>query len=376
LGMFDYRSGNNSIFALLKAVPMKGVTNCCFVILTLVSIHVFSQTGKSPKIYECRQTAVNINVDGLADETAWQEAAWSDDFVDIEGSKKQLPEFSTRMKMLWDEKALYIFVELEEAHIWGTLTERDQIIYYDNDFEVFIDPDGDNHNYFELEVNALATSFDLFMNRPYNAGGKPLIGWDISGLECAVHANGTTNDPNDIDKKWTVEMAIPWKSMITFTPHKRPPRQGEVWRMNFSRVQWQTEVVEGEYKKIINPDTQKPIPEDNWVWSPQGVINMHLPEKWGYIVFTEQHSARKFTLLEVDTFFEEKQVLLNLYQKQKEFYLLNKRFAGSLFELDKQGRQSATHIFIEATSRQFLISSRQANGATIFIDHNKRIWVE
>lgn len=354
---------------------MKGVRYYC-VFLTLVSIHALSQTGERPKIYECRQTPVKIIVDGLAGETVWQEAAWSDDFVDIEGDKKPLPKFSTRMKMLWDEKALYIYSELEEPHIWGTLTERDQVIFYDNDFEVFIDPDGDNHNYFELELNTLSTAFDLFMNRPYNAGGKPLIGWDISGLECAVHIDGTINNTGDIDKKWTVEMAIPWKSLIIFSPAKRPPDQGEIWRMNFSRVQWQTEVIKGEYKKTINPDTQKPFPEDNWVWSPQGEINMHLPEKWGYIVFAEQPSDREITILEVDPFFEEKRVLLNLYQKQKEFYLKNKRFAESLFELDKQGRQSATDIFIEATSKQFLITSRQSNGEIIFIDHQKRIWKE
>ena len=27
------------------------------------------------------------------------------------------------------------------------------------------------------------------------------------------------------------------------------------------------------------------LPEDNWVWSPQGAINMHLPERWGRLRF-------------------------------------------------------------------------------------------
>jgi hypothetical protein len=25
--------------------------------------------------------------------------------------------------------------------------------------------------------------------------------------------------------------------------------------------------------------------EDNWVWSPQGLINMHVPEMWGRVRF-------------------------------------------------------------------------------------------
>jgi hypothetical protein len=27
------------------------------------------------------------------------------------------------------------------------------------------------------------------------------------------------------------------------------------------------------------------LAEDNWVWSPQGLINMHVPERWGWVEF-------------------------------------------------------------------------------------------
>ena len=36
----------------------------------------------------------------------------------------------------------------------------------------------------------------------------------------------------------------------------------------------------GQYQKV--PKT----PEDNWVWSPQGVIDMHRPERWGFVQFS------------------------------------------------------------------------------------------
>ena len=26
---------------------------------------------------------------------------------------------------------------------------------------------------------------------------------------------------------------------------------------------------------------------DNWVWSPQGEINMHIPEMWGQVQFSQ-----------------------------------------------------------------------------------------
>ncbi len=56
---------------------------------------------------------------------------------------------------------------MEEPRPWAELTLHDSVIYKENDFEVFIDPDGDNHNYYEIEINALGTVWDLFLAKPY-----------------------------------------------------------------------------------------------------------------------------------------------------------------------------------------------------------------
>jgi len=37
--------------------------------------------------------------------------------------------------------------------------------------------------------------------------------------------------------------------------------------------------VDGRYRKLPG------LKEDNWVWSPQHVINMHVPEQWGLVRF-------------------------------------------------------------------------------------------
>ena len=55
---------------------------------------------------------------------------------------------------------------------------------------------------------------------------------------------------------------------------------GDQWLVDFSRVEWKHEIVEGKYRRVANPV------EDNWVWSPQGTINMHRPETWGYVQFS------------------------------------------------------------------------------------------
>ena len=87
-----------------------------------------------PLGYVCYKAASAPTIDGKLDDKAWKAAPWSEDFVDIEGDKKPKPRYRTRMKMLWDDKALYIAAEMEEPDVWATLTEHDSVIFIDPDF--------------------------------------------------------------------------------------------------------------------------------------------------------------------------------------------------------------------------------------------------
>jgi hypothetical protein len=91
-----------------------------------------------PETYICLSTSEKLNFDGKGSETAWINAQWTDLFVDIEGDLKPKPEFETKVKMLWDNEYMYFYAEMVEPHLWATLTERDAVIYYDNDFEILI----------------------------------------------------------------------------------------------------------------------------------------------------------------------------------------------------------------------------------------------
>ena len=248
--------------------------------LLTVSFMFVPGGGCVSKHYLCHRAESEIVIDGRLDEPAWSGASWTDPFVDIEGDRNPPPRFETRAKMLWDDQYLYVAAVMEEPHVRATLTEHDQIVFHDNDFEVFIDPDGDSREYYEVEINAHNTIFDLFLVRTYRAGGPPLHDWDLKGLRTAVHVEGTLNDPADVDQEWSVELALPWRGLSPAANMPTPPAEGDVWRINFSRVQWHHRVVGGRYEKL--PDT----PEDNWVWSPQGVVNMHVPGRWGYVEFT------------------------------------------------------------------------------------------
>jgi len=93
-----------------------------------------------PKSYTIKQAESSPIIDGLANEESWNSADWTDLFIDIEGEQKPIPYYNTRVKMLWDDQFIYFYAEMEEEHIWGDITERDAVIFYNNDFEIFIKP--------------------------------------------------------------------------------------------------------------------------------------------------------------------------------------------------------------------------------------------
>src|SRR5258706_16125243 len=199
----------------------------------------------TPRGYVCYRAKSPIAIDGKGDEASWTDAPWTEDFVDIEGAAKPAPRFRTRAKMLWDDQYLYVFAELDDPHIWGTLKKKNDIIFYDNDFEVFVNPSGDNHNYYEFEMNALNTIWELTLDKPYRDGGPAHHGTNLDGLKSAVHVDGTLNDPSNKDRGWSVEIAFPWKGLARYAPAgAAPPKDGQQWRLGFSRVEWLVNIVD------------------------------------------------------------------------------------------------------------------------------------
>ncbi len=279
-----------------------------------------------PRGYVCYRAAGPMQMDGRLDEASWQAVPWSDEFTDIEGDLRPRPRYRTRVKMLWDDEYFYVAAELEEPHVWATLTQHDSYIFHDdNDFEVFIDPDGDSHHYCEFEINARNTGWDLLLTRPYKDGGRAIDSWEMPGFKSAVHVDGTLNDPRDTDRGWTIEMAFPWKVLTELAASKNPPGDGDQWRINFSRVNWRHEIVNGAYRRA--PGTK----EDNWVWSPQGVVNMHRPETWGYVQFSAAAPGK--VAFKPDPAWPAQCLLHTIYYRQHDFRAKHGRWARSLEEI-------------------------------------------
>jgi Carbohydrate family 9 binding domain-like len=332
----------------------------------------------APKQYVAYRAASRVNVDGKLNDPGWAAAPWSDAFIDIEGDRRPQPRFRTRAKMLWDDDYFYVAAEMEEPDVWGTLTERDSVIFHDNDFELFIDPDGDTQNYYELEVNALGTPWDLMLIKPYRDGGPAIHAWDIAGLQVGVDVRGTLNRPGDRDEGWTVEIAMPWKILREAASSRKPPQPGDRWRVNFSRVQWQVEVAKGRYAKRLKPGTKDALPEDNWVWSPQGAINMHMPERWGYVQFSSMSAGKGTEAFVEDPNERVKWALRRLYYRQRRIREANGKYATSLDALNPADIRVDGIDFrpvIHATPSLYEIVAKAVNGAVVHINQDGRVWV-
>lgn len=242
-------------------------------------------------------------IDGVLNEDVWKNVSRSSRFVDlIHGTATHL---DTRAAVTWDNQNLYIAYWMEEPDVKATLKNRDDHIYMDNDAEFFIaGPDG----YYEFEINAYGTIYevlffweDVFQKKGYDKmpqfdrtkpGARPFNGvglsnhprgkrigfwnWDMPGIKTAVHVDGTINNATDIDKGWTIEVAVPWSSLDILARgdgRSLPPKNGDVWRMDFSRF--------NTYKNKASGANDS----GGWAWSSHGVWDSHVPECFTFIEF-------------------------------------------------------------------------------------------
>lgn len=244
-----------------------------------------------------------LTIDGKLDESAWRAAPRTARFVDLVSGQQTIHD--TRATMLWDDANLYVAFWVEEPHVTASHTERDALVYTDNDVEVFI---AGNHAYYEFEINAFGTIYEAFFiwddawaregfnrlaefqrdvpgARPFNGVGftthprgmrTGYFAWDLVGLTSGVHVDGTLNDDTDRDRGWTVELALPWtglSALLIGDTRTLPPRDGDVWRMSFSRF--------NTYKEAPPADDS-----GGWTLSSHSAWDSHIPECFPYVHFT------------------------------------------------------------------------------------------
>ncbi|MDO7173157.1 carbohydrate-binding family 9-like protein [Mariniflexile sp. AS56] len=180
-------------------------------------------------IFKVSKTNSKITIDGKLDEAIWQntEVRPFNHFFDV---VKPTDQQNSKFRMLWDEENLYLFYECEDQYITARETVRDAEPYHDDCAEIFLIPVPESLDmHFCLEINLYKTSNDIvYLNNFYNNEFAPLKGFNPE-FEVEFTVDGTINDNSDIDKGWTMELAIPIK---TFKGVDRffPVKAGSQWK--------------------------------------------------------------------------------------------------------------------------------------------------
>jgi hypothetical protein len=146
-----------------------------------------------------------MKIDGRLDEPAWFAAKSIGRFHfpwHTSGRREQ-----SIVKLLWDDKNLYLATLCQDAHITARYTEHDGPIPEDDCIEIMIAPDPARPKfYFNVEWNVLGGYIDG--HRPQGGEGARQP-WDADGVQIAGTHAGTLNDDSDSDRWWLAEVAIP-----------------------------------------------------------------------------------------------------------------------------------------------------------------------
>src|SRR5690606_26487554 len=105
-----------------------------------------------------------------------------------------------------------------------------------------------------------------------------------------------------------------------------------------------------------------------------GLIDMHLPYRWGYLQFTNIKAGEGTVSFTVDPDESVKDALRDLYDLQREYFKKHKKYALTLEEL-KPDRAGLEEMEFEITTTRFKISaSSKKNDTRWYITEDSRIW--
>ena len=185
--------------------------------------------SRGEREYVVHRAAGAIQIDGVLAEPAWDKAAVAGPLVrSLDGKAASA---ATEARLLWDDENLYVAFQSEDENVSGKFFKDDEPLYTSNVVEIFLNPSGDSSRYDEIEVAPTNALFDA------SFAGGPRKGMNLawaSNAKHAVHVDGTLNDSRDVDRGWTVELAIPFGSLTGMD--KPRPQRGDKWKFNLYRL--------------------------------------------------------------------------------------------------------------------------------------------
>ncbi|HNS20355.1 MAG TPA: carbohydrate-binding family 9-like protein [Sedimentisphaerales bacterium] len=204
----------------------------------------------------------DFTVTGLGDSPAWAKAAWEPLSARGAGGSPQ----QTRVKMLYSQTGLYVFMEAEDRRITATMNEDFLDLWNEDVFEFFLWPDERHPVYFEYEISPLGYELPILIP---NLDGQ-FLGWrpwHYEGARKTAKVTTTIGGPKQSGAAitgWRAEVFVPYDLLKPL--RNVPPQPGTKWRANLYRVDY---------------DDGKGVA---WDWARVGP-SFHEYQKFGTLVF-------------------------------------------------------------------------------------------
>lgn len=187
-----------------------------------IPIFLFAQTESSANQkthnLSIRQANAPIKVDGILEENAWQQADIATDFWQNKPQDGIRASSKTEMRVTYDENFLYVGGICYDStnHVITTL-KRDIGYWKGDGVGIILDP-----------LNEASSGF-LFGTNPYGVQNEALLGGGSGSRFLNTNwDNRWFVETKRYDDRWTVEMAIPFKTL-------RYEEGKTIWGINFMR---------------------------------------------------------------------------------------------------------------------------------------------
>ena len=195
-----------------------------------IKVATIQIAGAHPSLPQAKipQTKEDIVIDGQLNESFWKTAAQLTPFILYHGKKEAQQQ--TRVKAAWTNDYLYLAFECDDKDIHTPYLKRDDPIYDSEAVEIFIDADGDQDDYIELQNAPNNVQFDA----NFKGGRRKNFNTSYTnGYQTQTTIDGTLNNDGDTDKGWISEWKIPVKDI--------PDTNGTIavgdrWRVNLFRL--------------------------------------------------------------------------------------------------------------------------------------------
>lgn len=233
-----------------------------FAALFALLLPVFAQADVPQ--YMVKRATGKIVIDGILDDADWAAAQSVGDFQFPwwkEGEKEQ-----TEVKLLWDDKFLYICYNCQDKHIWADHYDTNSATCLDDAAELFWNPNpsaADKYNMFEF--NCIGNLLSV-----YNDQKVEILKHKILPPHIGQSIKGTVNNDSDTDTGWILEVAIRFADYPDLF-NAKTPKDGDMWKIGLNRCGGK---INEQYSQWSPSQTPQP--------------NFHAPKDFGKIIFSMQ----------------------------------------------------------------------------------------